>query len=59
MRVEKIERIVLTVDENKVLEELWQKINNLDIEDYDLNEIRRKLQGAIGSFLDNCSEDVD
>ena len=58
MRVEKIERIVLTVDEVDTLNELWQKIKDLEIEDEDLDETCKNLQGAISEFL-GVVEDLD
>lgn len=56
MRVKKIERIILTVDEANTLNELWEKINSLEIEDDDLDEICKNLQGAITEFLGTITD---
>ena len=51
MRVERTERIILTVEEANTLNELWQKINSLEIKDDVLDEICENLQDAITEFL--------
>ena len=51
MRVERIERIILTVDEAEALNELWQKINGLEIENDDLEGVCENLLSAITEFL--------
>lgn len=59
MRVEKKEQIVLTTNEYKVLDEIWDKLEDLKIEDDDMVIVRNTLQGAITDFLEHCAEDLD
>jgi hypothetical protein len=59
MRVEKKEQIVLTTNEYKVLDEIWDKLENLKIEDDDMVIVRNTLQEAITNFFENCSDDLE
>lgn len=54
MRIKKIEKIILTNDEHNALNELWQKLRDLDVEDEDMDLACRALQGAIRDFLEFC-----
>lgn len=59
MRVEKKEQIVLTTNEYKALDEIWDKLESLNIEDDDMVIVRNTLQEAITNFFENCSADLD
>lgn len=59
MRVEKKEQIVLTTNEYKALDEIWDKLESLKIEDDDMVIVRNTLQEAITNFFENCSEDLE
>lgn len=59
MRVEKKEQIVLTTNEYKALDEIWDKLENLKIEDDDMVIVCNTLQEAITNFFENCSEDLE
>lgn len=59
MRVEKKEQIVLTAGEYKILDEIWDKLENLKIEDDNMVIVRNTLQEAITNFFENCSEDLE
>lgn len=59
MRVEKKEQIVLTTNEYKALDEIWDKLEGLKIEDDNMNIVCNTLQEAITNFFENCSEDLE
>lgn len=59
MRIEKKEQVVLTANEYKVLDEIWDKLESLKIEDDNMVIVRNTLQEAITNFLENCAEDLD
>lgn len=59
MRIERIERLVITFEEARTLDDLYSKLNNLETEDYNINNTRANLLEAISDFLDVCSDKLD
>lgn len=57
MRV--VEQIRLTVNEYEALDEIWKKLESLNIKDDNNVIVRNTLQVAISNFLENCAEDLD
>lgn len=57
MRVQKIEKIFLTIDEECTLNGIKDKLENLNIQNEEIESICSNLVDAIDNFLEVCEED--